>query len=316
MLVLVAVGLLFHFTEPNKPIHFDDRQGATHPDNTVTPQAAESSNAAGQVDEPTPTQPLSGRVTETPSDTEAETAQEPPPAPTRISVLDRVQSAVQGQELESAYPASLSLAECRSLPRSDPTWDEARGAALSSEEFLNSAVGRHVVLQREIRDVSFEQMHAECGALNKRRSQSEFEAISTKAQNGDPFARFIYAMWPPTDEASLAVGVEESLAYEYSALDFTLENLEEGHPLGLLALGLSYSQGHYFTPWRRSLGVSLLVAAQLCSGNTFQVDHQIELYLQSPKHHVTNYPSNEQVLELGAKLHDRYCATSIARTQN
>jgi hypothetical protein len=231
----------------------------------------------------------------------------------RVTMTDRVRETLDSSELGSAYPVYLALSQCRNLIKYDPTWDKARNEFQRLQANPGTPPGHRIRL--EIRDVSFDQMHEECHRLHESRDRILESEIATKARRGDPYARFVYAMWPPHEDASITSNLDENLTYEANALNFTLENLAAGHPLGLLALGLSYSKVDYFTPYRSSLGIALLIAAQICSNGDFQIDHEIELYFQLPSYKFANRPSHEQVLEAGTRLHDIHCATSITGTQ-
>lgn len=95
-----------------------------------------------------------------------------------------------------------------------------------------------------------------------------------------------------------------------------MQNLEEGHPLGLLALGLSYRYGRYFTTNRGALGFSYLIAAELCSNGAFELQPMIdEMIEQREKFQYQGHGvSTVEILEAGTRLYDTHCATSVART--
>jgi hypothetical protein len=115
--------------------------------------------------------------------------------------------------------------------------------------------------------------------------------------------------------ASLGQAVEPLLQYETTALDYSLDNLREGHPLGFLALGLSYFQGDFFTPRRPELGVALMVAAELCSDGTMKIDGWVNMTEQwdQPWRALHGQGiTGLAILETGARLHDTYCATSLS----
>ena len=85
-----------------------------------------------------------------------------------------------------------------------------------------------------------------------------------EAQKGNTFARFLYAMWTPTDDISFYMGDEFIRDFEEQAKEFTSYNKNDDPKLWLLAMGLSYSTGLNFTPLRHSMGSTYLLAAQMC----------------------------------------------------
>ena len=112
--------------------------------------------------------------------------------------------------------------------------------------------------------------------------------------------------------------LERVMAWETSALEFTLQNLDDGHPLGLLGLGLSYFHGGPFTPARRELGVALVLGADLCSGGEFQfrdyVGSSLKYLDPASRKDTSPGPTLEEVLQTATRLHETYCATSVSNT--
>lgn len=98
-----------------------------------------------------------------------------------------------------------------------------------------------------------------------------FSRLKEQAENGITTARFMYAMWGPSDNTSLLM-FEDVSEYQRLANEYTTLNLQEDAALGLLALGISYTGGIYFTPLRISLGRSYLWAASLCGMNQSVTD--------------------------------------------
>jgi len=101
-----------------------------------------------------------------------------------------------------------------------------------------------------------------------------------------------------TEIGQLGQAVEPLLQYETTALDYSLDNLREGHPLGFLALGL-------------------MVAADLCSNGTLEIDGWVNMTDQWDQPWRALYGqgiTGLEILETGARLHDTYCATSVSNT--
>ncbi len=112
-------------------------------------------------------------------------------------------------------------------------------------------------LQLHEQKIRFQACPAILNSLNTARE--DFERL---ARAGDVVARYFYAMWPP----NLAMEPSPLLAqteWELQAKDFTLQNIDSGEPLGLLALGTSYQYG-IFTPRSMPMGIGLLMAASSC----------------------------------------------------
>jgi len=101
--------------------------------------------------------------------------------------------------------------------------------------------------------------------------------LRSGADGGNAFLRFLYSMWGPSDAASIKMvsGVSE---YERLAREYTSMNLEDNAGLALLALGISYSEGKYFTPMRLPLGRTYLWAAGLCGVEQSIIDRQLGKY--------------------------------------
>lgn len=169
-----------------------------------------------------------------------------------------------------------------------------------------------------IRDNLAEQQRAQsdCVGLLSEKSGELGRKLEDQARAENQMARFLYAMWAPNDELSLLMGSELLLEYETTALAFTLSNLDEGSALGLLALGLSYSSGDYFTPQHLSLGSALLIASNLCSGGVFQIESRLGMNstVLNAKSSFSAVASEEQILEQSAKLYEAHCARSISRS--
>jgi len=230
------------------------------------------------------------------------------------SATETVNSVLKSRDLEQAFLAFRSIQQCRHAPITDQDLqhhltkierlrnDPEHGWELS--QHLQGAEERKLVLLEE------------CRALMRLRDQIWASELFDRAASGDEFARFIYAMWAPRQRTTLETSTEQLLAYESMALEFTMQNLEEGHPLGLLAFGLSYQQGQYFTPSRHVLGNAYLVAAELCSNGQFGLQGMLDSLLASMEEHQfgASPVSTEEVLVAGTRLHDAHCATSITNS--
>ena len=97
------------------------------------------------------------------------------------------------------------------------------------------------------------------------------EDIENKATTGNTMMRFMYSMWGPEDRASV-LSAGTVLEYESRSREFTDLNMMDDPKLALLALGISYSAGNYFTPFRLQLGRAYLWAAGICGIDQSVVD--------------------------------------------
>jgi hypothetical protein len=227
--------------------------------------------------------------------------------------VERVSAFLEERDLALAMAVQESIAECRGIPLSDSEWDRVESAFAAMQSDLNQPLEAVDAMADTIERAKA--LRARCGKLAQLRSGSVLEDLSERAANGDPYARYLYAIWPPYMRASLGQAVEPLLQYETTALDYSLDNLREGHPLGFLALGLSYFHGDFFTPRRHELGVALMVAADLCSNGTLEIDGWVNMTDQWDQPWRALYGqgiTGLEILETGARLHDTYCATSVS----
>ena len=133
--------------------------------------------------------------------------------------------------------------------------------------------------QNRVKDESAECLHflgGEDGQMDRMVDQV-VNRLRSGADDGNTYLRFLYSMWGPNDATSIRMvsGVSE---YERLAGEYTNSNLEDDAPLALLALGISYSEGKFFTPLRLPLGRSYLWAAAICGIEQPLVDNLLGKY--------------------------------------
>ena len=122
--------------------------------------------------------------------------------------------------------------------------------------------------------------HDQCAALQSAAGKALNRDIRSAADSGDAVARYVYAMWPPSDGYDSAGAL---LEYHERALEYTWQNIRAGEPLGLLALGQSYAQGGtqvLFTPRNPRLGQIFLVAAAKCGLSHPWLDQEVDLIIR------------------------------------
>jgi hypothetical protein len=207
-----------------------------------------------------------------------------------------------------------------SMPADSPSQAETAGLAVDGETVPDGGDKANDVeparrIQSGAQEASADSAAGSKAAATDRDEAADADRAVERAANGDPYARYLYAIWPPYMRASLGQAVEPLLQYETTALDYSLDNLREGHPLGFLALGLSYFHGDFFTPRRPELGVALMVAADLCSNGTLEIDGWVNMTDQWDQPWRALFGqgiTGLEILETGARLHDTYCATSLS----
>jgi hypothetical protein len=104
----------------------------------------------------------------------------------------------------------------------------------------------------------------ECHATENLFGESFHARLRMKAENGDVLARFLYAMLPPKYRRGDRDWIIDWLEYTKLAYEFTVQNMNEGEPLGLLAYGLSLRGLGRFTPRESGIGNAFLLAAERC----------------------------------------------------
>jgi len=192
------------------------------------------------------------------------------------SVMQDMLRAIETEDVDLAIGATLKLLQCRNFARTESRLDERANAyqqALSdasvrnmTEEWVAEAIGRE------------QNRTAECNEALADADELFVDGVTNQALNGNAIARYIYAMWEHDDTASILMAGPEIEEFETRALRFTQENISDGHPLGLLAMGLSYLNGMHFTAERASLGAAYLLASQLCGIENAIVSRSLAQY--------------------------------------
>lgn len=227
---------------------------------------------------------------------------------------DKVKLAVKSRDVKLAVDAFMQFGGCRKVVFTDSGM-ERRNKILGSA-YENMVMSTNSPISYDEIISSQDQMRTDCETLNRDKIEFLDRELADEANNGNQIARFIYAMWSPNDEFGLQLGEEWIMEYEVTALEFTLENLNEGHPLGLYALGLSYSTGEYFTSQRVSLGSAMLIASNMCSGGQFNIDSQLGLngLVLRAKAKLHPVATEELMLERSTQMYEAYCDRSITNT--
>jgi hypothetical protein len=94
--------------------------------------------------------------------------------------------------------------------------------------------------------------------------------LRSLAERGDVMARYLYASWKPR-ESIKENAFDEYLEWQLNALEFSMANLEEGEPAGLLAFGESFTY-MLFTSIHSRLGAVMMKAALDCGLESAKVE--------------------------------------------
>jgi hypothetical protein len=87
--------------------------------------------------------------------------------------------------------------------------------------------------------------------------------LEAMANRGHVMARYLYALWPPEIFGQPDAFLRQQ-EWAEKALSYSLANLTEGEPAGLLAFGQSYANNGTFTARDRYLGTAFIIAALDC----------------------------------------------------
>lgn len=87
--------------------------------------------------------------------------------------------------------------------------------------------------------------------------------LEAMANRGHVTARYLYALWPPEIFGRPDAFLRQQ-EWAEKALSYSLANLTEGEPAGLLAFGQSYANNGTFTARDRYLGTAFIIAALDC----------------------------------------------------
>lgn len=150
--------------------------------------------------------------------------------------------------------------------------------------------------------------HDDCEAFGEIADDDFRRLLLAEASAGNVFARYLYAMWPPRETAA---NIAAMLEYQERALDFTWRNIEQGEPLGLLALGQSYRQAGttpLFTPRNTVLGRVFLLAAARCGIESPMLNREMDRIVKALAPRPTSPTDTLDELGLVAEsIREQYC---------
>lgn len=204
-----------------------------------------------------------------------------PPQDHAQEVLDQVEAALGGSP-EAAIMVLGYVRTCQRLPATEEgallfaeTWPHQKNSKFTLEP--EGVAGRKLeFLTVEDWSAEFWRQFDRCQARRELLDGELRSRIQAQARAGHPVARFLYATWPPTINPQDPDSFLERLAYADLAYEFTLQNIQEKEPLGVLALGLSY-QSFLFTAHNSYLSHALMLAAEKC-GLAKQLLGQVNRY--------------------------------------
>ncbi|MFC1796298.1 hypothetical protein ACFL1V_04300 [Pseudomonadota bacterium] len=223
---------------------------------------AESINADSSADER-----RGKRIVEVPDTRQkSETSASPTEQEFADSMSEKIESALAGDS-EDAWTTALHAYNCKegpqdeaSLHRSIERLRDGRGFPTLSQG--PGLIDKHFDSIDEWAEIQWRRIQ-DCQSAKDLFGDDARSRVKALAENGNVAARFMYAMWPPPVQSELEA-VFDWLEYTNLAYEFSIQNVNEGEPLGFLALGLSYSGIGYFTPLQPYIGEMLLLAAEKC----------------------------------------------------
>ncbi|MSQ99154.1 MAG: hypothetical protein EXR85_07680 [Xanthomonadales bacterium] len=232
-------------------------------------------------------------------------------APASSEIVHKVLSAVESNNSAEGYEAYLYLKQCQGVAFTNAELDKRYAAVDSARSDPDTPLQAVDAFEATLE--SQNQMREQCRELYERKDEID-KRLEKKADEGKEVARFLYAMWSPNDQLGTMVGGELLWEYEATAFNYTLANLQEGHPLGLYAMGLSYSQAGYFTPQRFSLGSAFLLATKLCVSDQFDVQALVDQNSEvtAVYSNFSQVASEKLILATASRLYESYCAKSIS----
>ena len=217
-----------------------------------------------------------------------------------LSVKQRCRRAeLDPARLEQKITELISLLEQRresGRPLPDPARDvHARpGTVLSSEQAIRE------------NETNWSQA---CNGLLNSMTPDMRARLAERAERGDRFARYLYAIWPPAVLGN-PTWIEDLDTWSGNAERFTRANLEEGEGLGLLARATSFDEDlpiFGIPPGTgRTLTSAFVVAAKLCGVNHSELD-RLAQYLIDHGHQLQGWLAQDTMLLFATQLHQHYC---------
>ena len=184
-------------------------------------------------------------------------------------IISRTLDSALGGNIEDAVSVLKYLEYCNGAERNEQSLNsriQLRGANPYGDlKIYQRVFNETVVFDRYEEWVAAKQrQYQECRITRHLFGSDLRSRLESQALNGDVLARFMYAMWSPPYPKHDPYKLIEGMGYTSLAYQFTIQNINEKEPLGLLAIGLSFRSGK-FTPRRVKFGRILMLAAQKCS---------------------------------------------------
>ena len=197
----------------------------------------------------------------------------------RQEVKTKIETALDGN-IEDLITVVKYMNECDRAPKDESSIVAQARTFSNIPGFQFKIPDENGISQK---DVSFDEWEVyqwnlfdQCQSINGLFDEGFRNRIKMQAENGNIIARYMYAIRPPTAINDDPDHIIERLDYELLALEFTWQSINEGEPLGLLALGQSYMGLGLFTPHQRSTGGAFFIAARKCGLSNAWVDLQID----------------------------------------
>ena len=124
-------------------------------------------------------------------------------------IVDSLEKFLRTQDLALAYPAYLAISNCRFLRESEQNWEASKNRMARMLEDNELDPGEMLLIELEMIDPDIRRN--DCMTLQSLRNESLGEELLHSARTGDPFARFIYAIWNPRNTDHTGLDFQESI---------------------------------------------------------------------------------------------------------
>lgn len=256
------------------------------------------------------------RITAVPGDPNEETQQLGRPFDFEFqeSVKKMVESALGGV-VEDAVSLGQLFSRCSGTPMNEADiltvlQNKSRNFSTKTRWMMSNGDRRTFKSFEEFESYHWE-LYDQCRVMHAVAEDDLHERIVQIAQSGHIFARYVFAMWRPQ---SLGTKVDTEnmldwLVYQDQALEYTLQNVNEGEPLGLLALGQSYQsfQLGLFTPRKMRFDEPYYLAAKKCGLQSAWLDAQIEEFIKRMSDSEQGLANLEQIDASADELKALFC---------
>lgn len=172
---------------------------------------------------------------------------------------------------------------CADAPGSLPEVESEVQRRLSRYERLaaNRGSNRTYPTEAELRE-QFTQRFEDCRFATELFTGGLRQQLEILANRGHVTARYLYALLPPEIFGRSDAFLRQQ-EWAEKALSYSLANLTEGEPAGLLAFGQSYANNGTFTARDRYLGTAFIIAALDCGLDLEYYGNYVSRFMNSER---------------------------------